>query len=92
MDKWINSTTAHAIGGGLIVLIFSPVFALLGFPGYLGVVGLVLVWASIKEMGDHFKWWAHEDSNFRQAINDIAEWVFGAVVFALFIGITKFLT
>lgn len=92
MEKWFNYRIGHMLSGGFIVLIFSPVFALLGFPGYLSILGLVLIVATLKECGDFFKWWDHEESNFLQAIGDVSEWVFGGVVFTLFIGITKFLT
>lgn len=90
MDKYLNTTTGHMILGGLLVLFFSPVFALLDFPYFLTVFLVSTLGGVIKEIGDFFKWWSHEDSNFRKALNDIAEWTFGGVVFTTFITITKY--
>lgn len=92
MDKWLNATTGHAILGGLLVLVFSPLFVRLGFPGYLIVLAIPLNVAILKEVGDARQWWPHEPSNFKQALGDVAEWFFGGCFFALFVGLAKFLT
>jgi hypothetical protein len=91
MNDFLNNTTGHMILGGLLVLVLSPVFTLLGFPGYLLILLVPLAVSIVKECGDYFGWWPHDKSNFRQAMNDIAEWVFGGVVFGSLIAVTKFL-
>ena len=90
MNPFLNDTTGHMILGGLLVLFFSPFFSLLEFPAYLSILGVPLLVSVFKELGDYWQWWPHEPSSFRQALHDISEWMFGAMVFTLFIALSRF--
>ena len=90
MNDFLNETTGHMILGGLAVLFASPIFIRLGFPLYLFVLIIPLFLAIFKELGDHFKLWNHGPNGFRQSVNDISEWMFGAVIFTAILGIDKF--
>lgn len=90
MNQFLNNTTGHMILGGITVLLFSPLFALFGFPWFILVMFVSTIAGLLKELGDHFGWWNHDENNFRQAMNDIAEWTFGGVIFTLFITIIKY--
>ena len=76
--------------GGLCVLIAAPFFAWLGPIGFNLVMLVPFVLACLKETGDWLKWWPHADSNVKQFMNDVAEWMFGALVFDTLLWILKF--
>lgn len=86
-QEYWRATTAHMIGGLLLVLLLSPLLVRLPLPLY-NVILAPLSAGLTRETYQFIAISERDDQTFPKALQNIAEWVFGGLFATTFIYLT----
>lgn len=86
--NYLGAGTGHMVAGGLVTLIVSPLFTyFLGFPHTFLKFSAILLPALACGLSREIYQAINDETTFKGSMTNIAEWVFGAVIFAGFIAL-----